>query len=44
MSAIAGIFKFDDEFTSTECGKRLMSELQEYPADDVQEWYKKMSF
>lgn len=44
MSAIAGIFKFDDEFTSTECGKRLMSELQEYPADDVQEWYKKNVF
>lgn len=44
MSAITGIFHFNDEPISTEYSKGLMGCLQKYPADDVQIWYKENVF
>ena len=40
MSAITGIFHFNDEPISIEHGKGLMKALQKFPADDVQTWQK----
>ncbi len=40
MSAITGIFHFNDEPISIEHGRGLMKALQKYPADDVQTWHK----
>ncbi|MFD0829862.1 lasso peptide isopeptide bond-forming cyclase [Neobacillus sp. M.A.Huq-85] len=39
MSAIAGIFHFNDEPINLEHGRRMMKELEKYPADDVQIWH-----
>lgn len=44
MSAITGIFHFNDEPVSIEHGKELMKALQIYPADDVQAWFKENIF
>ncbi|HDX9578200.1 TPA: lasso peptide isopeptide bond-forming cyclase [Bacillus pseudomycoides] len=40
MSAITGIFHFNDGPISIEHGRELMKGLQKYPADDVQIWHK----
>ncbi|MCM3735025.1 lasso peptide isopeptide bond-forming cyclase [Bacillus cytotoxicus] len=40
MSAITGIFHFNDGPISIERGRELMKGLQKYPADDVQIWHK----
>ncbi|MDQ0242533.1 asparagine synthase (glutamine-hydrolyzing) [Bacillus fengqiuensis] len=40
MSAITGIFHFNDEPISIEHGRGLMKTLQKYPADDIQTWHK----
>ncbi|OIK09387.1 asparagine synthetase B [Bacillus sp. MUM 116] len=39
MSAIAGIFHLNDEPINLEHGRRMMKELEKYPADDVQTWH-----
>lgn len=44
MSAITGIIHFNNEPISIEHGTRLMSELQKYPADDIQIWHKENAF
>ncbi|MGE6538035.1 lasso peptide isopeptide bond-forming cyclase [Bacillus luti] len=44
MSAITGIIHFSNEPISIEHGTRLMSELQKYPADDIQIWHKENAF
>ncbi|SCV21247.1 Asparagine synthase (Glutamine-hydrolyzing) [Bacillus cereus] len=44
MSAITGIIHFNNEPISIEQGTRLMSELQKYPADDIQIWHKENAF
>ncbi|MCU5462396.1 lasso peptide isopeptide bond-forming cyclase [Bacillus cereus] len=44
MSAITGIIHFNNEPVSIEQGTRLMSDLQKYPADDIQIWYKENVF
>ncbi|WP_160722289.1 lasso peptide isopeptide bond-forming cyclase [Bacillus sp. USDA818B3_A] len=38
MSAIAGIYQVNDEPINLEHGKKLMKELETFPADDVQSW------
>ncbi|MEC5240024.1 lasso peptide isopeptide bond-forming cyclase [Bacillus mycoides] len=44
MSAITGIIHFTNEPVSIEHGTRLMSDLQKYPADDIQIWHKENVF
>ncbi|PFC81210.1 asparagine synthetase B [Bacillus anthracis] len=44
MSAITGIIHFNNEPVSIEHGTRLMSDLQKYPADDIQIWHKENAF
>ncbi|PFA59435.1 asparagine synthetase B [Bacillus sp. AFS054943] len=44
MSAITGIIHFNNEPVSIEHGTRLMSDLQKYPADDIQIWRKENAF
>ncbi|PGT96267.1 asparagine synthetase B [Bacillus cereus] len=44
MSAITGIIHFNNEPVSIEHGTRLMSDLQKYPADDIQIWLKENAF
>ena len=44
MSAITGIIHFNNEPVSIEHGTRLMSDLQRYPADDIQIWHKENAF
>ncbi|KXY34668.1 asparagine synthetase B [Bacillus cereus] len=44
MSAITGIIHFTNEHVSIEHGTRLMSDLQKYPADDIQIWHKENVF
>ncbi|EJV69990.1 asparagine synthetase B [Bacillus mycoides] len=44
MSAITGIIHFTNEPVSIEHGTRLMSDLQKYPADDIQIWHKENAF
>ena len=44
MSAITGIIHFNNEPVSIEHGTRLMSDLQKYPADDIQIWRKENVF
>ncbi|MGE7937944.1 lasso peptide isopeptide bond-forming cyclase [Bacillus paramycoides] len=44
MSAITGIIHFNNEPISIEHGTRLMSDLQKYPADDIQIWHKENAF
>lgn len=44
MSAITGIIHFNNEPVSIEHGMRLMSDLQKYPADDIQIWHKENVF
>ncbi|MDQ0198801.1 lasso peptide isopeptide bond-forming cyclase [Neobacillus ginsengisoli] len=39
MSAIAGIYHLNDEPINLEHGRRMMKELEKYPADDVQTWH-----
>jgi asparagine synthase (glutamine-hydrolysing) len=39
MSAIAGIYHLNDEPTNIEHGKRMMKDLEKYPADDIQTWH-----
>lgn len=39
MSAIAGIYHLNDEPVNLEHGRRIMKELEKYPADDVQTWH-----
>lgn len=39
MSAIAGIYHFNDEPINLEHGRRIMRDLEKYPADDVQTWH-----
>jgi asparagine synthase (glutamine-hydrolysing) len=39
MSAIAGILHLDDEPINLEHGRRMMKDLEKYPADDVQIWH-----
>ncbi|WP_318505237.1 asparagine synthase-related protein [Bacillus sp. T3] len=40
MSAITGIYHVNGEPVPHEHGNRMMKELQKFPADDVQTWYK----
>lgn len=40
MSAITGIYHFNDEPISPEHSSGLMKSLQKYPADNVQTWHK----
>ena len=44
MSAITGIIHFNNDPVSIEHGTRLMSDLQKYPADDIQIWHKENAF
>lgn len=44
MSAIAGIFHFNQEPVLKEQISNLMNQFQKYPADDVQTWHKETSF
>ncbi|MDH4423921.1 lasso peptide isopeptide bond-forming cyclase [Bacillus cereus] len=44
MSAITGIIHFNNEPVLIEHGTRLMSDLQKYPADDIQIWHKENAF
>lgn len=44
MSAITGIIHFNNEPVAMEHGTRLMSDLQKYPADDIQIWHKENAF
>ncbi|PEC23146.1 asparagine synthetase B [Bacillus cereus] len=44
MSAITGIIHFNNEPVSIEHGTRLMSDLQKYPADDIQIWRKENAY
>ncbi|MDQ0975350.1 asparagine synthase (glutamine-hydrolyzing) [Neobacillus niacini] len=39
MSAIAGIYHLNDEPINLEHGRRLMKDLEKYPADDIQTWH-----
>ncbi|NWQ39189.1 lasso peptide isopeptide bond-forming cyclase [Bacillus sp. EB106-08-02-XG196] len=39
MSAIAGIYHFNDEPINLEHGRRMMKDLEKFPADDVQTWH-----
>jgi asparagine synthase (glutamine-hydrolysing) len=39
MSAIAGIYHLNDEPINLEHGRRMMKDLEKYPADDVQIWH-----
>ncbi|MEH7416934.1 lasso peptide isopeptide bond-forming cyclase [Neobacillus drentensis] len=39
MSAIAGIYHLNDEPINLEHGKRMMKEIEKYPADDIQTWH-----
>lgn len=39
MSAIAGIYHLNDEPINLEHGRRMMKDLEKYPADDVQTWH-----
>ncbi|SDM77265.1 lasso peptide isopeptide bond-forming cyclase [Bacillus sp. OK048] len=39
MSAIAGIYHLNDEPINLEHGRRIMKELERFPADDVQTWH-----
>jgi asparagine synthase (glutamine-hydrolysing) len=38
MSAIAGIYHLNDEPINLEHGRRMMKDLEKYPANDVQTW------
>ncbi|MEK4572107.1 lasso peptide isopeptide bond-forming cyclase [Bacillus sp. FSL E2-8868] len=44
MSAITGIIHFNEETISIQHGTQLMSDLQKYPADDIQIWHKENAF
>ncbi|MCY9660239.1 lasso peptide isopeptide bond-forming cyclase [Paenibacillus chondroitinus] len=44
MSAIAGIFHYDQEPINTEHGHRMMFDLEKYPADDIQVWHHEKIF
>jgi asparagine synthase (glutamine-hydrolysing) len=44
MSAIAGIIHINDEPINLEHGRRIMKELEKYPADDVQTWHSEKVF
>ncbi|MFC3884757.1 lasso peptide isopeptide bond-forming cyclase [Bacillus songklensis] len=44
MSAITGIFHFNEEPVLIEHGQGLMRALQKYPADDIQTWHKENIF
>lgn len=44
MSAIAGIYLLNDEPINLEHGRRMMKELEKYPADDVQTWHSEKVF
>jgi asparagine synthase (glutamine-hydrolysing) len=44
MSAIAGIFHYDQEPINIEHGHRMMFDLEKYPADDVQVWHHEKIF
>ncbi|MCM3650410.1 lasso peptide isopeptide bond-forming cyclase [Metabacillus litoralis] len=44
MSAIAGIYHFNDEPIDVEQGRNVMKALQKFPADDVQIWHKENIF
>lgn len=39
MSAIAGIYHLNDEPINLEHGRRMMKDLEKYPANDVQIWH-----
>ncbi|MEH7076436.1 lasso peptide isopeptide bond-forming cyclase [Neobacillus drentensis] len=39
MSAIAGIYHFNDEPINLEHGNRIMKKLEKYPADDILTWH-----
>lgn len=44
MSAIVGIYHFNEEPVSLEHGLNLMQTMQKFPADDVQIWHKERVF
>jgi asparagine synthase (glutamine-hydrolysing) len=44
MSAIAGIYHFNDEPINLEHGRRMMKNLEKYPADAVQTWHSEKVF
>jgi asparagine synthase (glutamine-hydrolysing) len=44
MSAIAGIYHLNDEPINLEHGRRMMKEIEKYPANDVQIWHKENIF
>ncbi|NYE03838.1 asparagine synthase (glutamine-hydrolyzing) [Bacillus niacini] len=44
MSAIAGIYHLNDEPINLEHGRRMMKDLEKYPADDVQIWHSEKVF
>ncbi|MEH7493792.1 lasso peptide isopeptide bond-forming cyclase [Neobacillus niacini] len=44
MSAIAGIYHLNDEPINLEDGRRMMKDLEKYPADDVQTWHSEKVF
>ncbi|WP_066067790.1 lasso peptide isopeptide bond-forming cyclase [Neobacillus soli] len=44
MSAIAGIYHLNDEPINLEHGRRMMKDLEKYPADDVQTWHSEKVF
>jgi asparagine synthase (glutamine-hydrolysing) len=44
MSAIAGIYHLNDEPINLEHGRRMMKELEKYPANDVQTWHSEKVF
>ncbi|MFB3161315.1 lasso peptide isopeptide bond-forming cyclase [Neobacillus sp. 179-J 1A1 HS] len=44
MSAIAGIYHLNDEPINLEHGRRMMKDLEKYPADDIQTWHNEKVF
>jgi asparagine synthase (glutamine-hydrolysing) len=44
MSAIAGIYHLNDEPINLEHGRRMMKDLEKYPANDVQTWHSEKVF
>lgn len=44
MSAIAGIYHLNDEPINLEHGRRIMKDLEKYPANDIQTWHSEKVF